>query len=260
MKNTMKKIFYFGEKIKEFDIRVLNEREVRASAGILFLFAIIAFMNAWLLGNFNIIKIFVITFLVDFFIRIFINPKYSPSLIIGRFIVMNQKPEYVGAAQKRFAWVIGFILATTMFFLVIINNIIGPINLFICLACLIFLFFETSFGICLGCMVYNLFNKEKAKLCPGGVCEVRKKENIQKISVIQVIITSLFVILIIYIAFSGMLEQNKIIYTNVNNANNDQNFENQYLLNNMSNDDCEVPGWAIEIGHEEQYKLHHGCE
>lgn len=137
----MKNIFYFGEKIKGFDIRVLNEREVRASAGILFFFAMIAFMNAWLTGNFYITKIFVVSFLVDFFIRIFINPKYSPSLLFGRFFVINQKPEYVGAAQKRFAWGIGFILAITMFFLVVINNVIGPINLFICLSCLILLFF-----------------------------------------------------------------------------------------------------------------------
>jgi hypothetical protein len=27
-------------------------------------------------------------------------------------------------------------------------------------------------GICLGCKVYNLFSKEKAQLCPGGVCEI----------------------------------------------------------------------------------------
>ena len=107
MGKTIKNIFYFGEKIKEFDVRVLNEREVRASAGILFCFAMIAFMNAWLIGNFNILKIFIITFLIDFFIRIFINPKYSPSIILGRIMVRNQKPEYVGAPQKRCAWGIG---------------------------------------------------------------------------------------------------------------------------------------------------------
>ena len=90
---TMKNIFYFGEKIKGFDIRVLNEREVRASAGILFFFAIISFMNSWLTGNFYYTKIFVVAFLVDFFIRIFINSNNSPSLFIGIFFVQNQKPE-----------------------------------------------------------------------------------------------------------------------------------------------------------------------
>lgn len=248
----MKDIFHFGEKIKGFDIRVLNEREVRASAGILFLFAIIAFMNAWLLGNFNIIKIFVTTFLIDFFIRIFINPKYAPSLIIGRFIVQNQKPEYVGAPQKRFAWGIGFILAITMFFLVVINNVIGPLNLFICLACLVFLFFETAFGICLGCIVYNFFNKEKAKLCPGGICEIKKKEEIQKINLMQITITILFILSIIFIATSGILEQNSSSDINLNIETDEPNIENT--------EDCEVPDWAIKMGHEDEYKLHHGCE
>ena len=28
----------------------------------------------------------------------------------------------------------------------------------------------------------------------------------------------------------------------------------------INSEDCDVPEWAIKIGHEEQYKLHHGCE
>jgi len=47
-------------------VRVLNEREVRAGAVILFFFALIAFMNAWLTGNFYITKVFVIAFLIFF--------------------------------------------------------------------------------------------------------------------------------------------------------------------------------------------------
>jgi hypothetical protein len=42
-------------------------------------------------------------FLTDFIIRVFVNPKFSPTLIIGRLIVSNQVPEYVGAPQKKFA-------------------------------------------------------------------------------------------------------------------------------------------------------------
>jgi len=33
--------------------------------------------------------------------------RFSPWLILGRLIVRNQTPEYVGAAQKKFAWIIG---------------------------------------------------------------------------------------------------------------------------------------------------------
>ncbi len=48
----------------------------------------------------------------------------------------------------------------------------GPLNMLVCGSCLTLMFFESAFGICLGCKLYNLFNKEQAQLCPGGVCEV----------------------------------------------------------------------------------------
>ena len=107
-------IFQFGERRPEFQVPVLNERAVRASAGILFFFAFISFMNAFLLGNFQPTRVFVVVFLVDFTIRIFVNPRYAPSLIIGQWVVRKQQAEYVGAPQKRFAWTIGLVLALAM--------------------------------------------------------------------------------------------------------------------------------------------------
>lgn len=202
----MKKYLYFGEKVKEYGVRVLNEREVRAGAGILFFFAMITFLNAWLVGNFYWTKIFVVAFLIDFFVRIFINPKYSPSLILGRLAVGSQKPEYVGAPQKRFAWGMGFVLAVIMFFSIVIGNTVGPVNLFICLSCLMLLFFESAFGICIGCKIYNFIYKEKAQLCPGGVCEVYEKDPIQQIKLSQVIILILFIVAIVSILFSGIIQ------------------------------------------------------
>lgn len=258
--NTMKNIFSFGEKIKDFEVRVLNEREVRAGAGILFFFAMFSFMNAWLTGDFYNTKIFVIAFLIDFSIRIFINPKYAPSLILGRFFVKNQKPEYTGAVQKRFAWSIGFVLAISMFFLVVINSVIGPINLFICLACLTFLFFESAFGICIGCKIYNLFNTEKAKLCPGGACETPAKEEIQKINFWQIGIVILFLLFVIALPAFGMIPNNT-----VKNIPRDSHQNTNEIISNgdispLNDDECKVPEWAIKIGHEEKWKLHHGCK
>ena len=66
-----KKEIYFGEDNKDYEVRVLNEREVRAGAGILFLFAMISFMNAFLISNFYYLKIFITAFLIDFAVRIF---------------------------------------------------------------------------------------------------------------------------------------------------------------------------------------------
>ena len=47
-----KAVFQFGETVPGYSIAVLNERAVRAAAGILFFFAMVTFMNAMLLGNF----------------------------------------------------------------------------------------------------------------------------------------------------------------------------------------------------------------
>ena len=211
-------LFNFGEKISQYNVRVLNEREVRAAAGILFFFAVISFMLAILNGNFYMTKIFVIIFLLDFFLRLFINPKYSPSLILGRFFVRNQKPEYVGAAQKKFAWGIGFILAFVMFITIVIINTFSPLNGLICMACLLLLFFESSFGICLGCKMYNAFNKEKAKLCPGGSCETHKKEKIQKIDPRQIIVVLVFFVIIFFIVSSGIIKPGKDLRNSDNTA------------------------------------------
>lgn len=105
-----------------YEITVLNEREVRATAGILFLFAFLAILLAILKGNFILLKYFIISFLIDFIIRVFVNPKFSPTLIIGRLIVSKQVPEYVGDAQKKFAWKIGLGMASVMFLLIVLVN------------------------------------------------------------------------------------------------------------------------------------------
>jgi len=189
----MKKIIKFGEDVEGYSIPVLNEREVRAAAGILFLMMFISLMLILFKGNFLPIKYGITLFLADFIIRVFINPKYSPTLIIGRLIVGNQTPEYVGAKQKKFSWIIGLVLATTMFVLMVLMNTYSPISGIICLICLIFLFFESVFGICLGCKVYSLIYKEKAQYCPGEVCEIKNRQEIQKTSWTQVLIVIGFV-------------------------------------------------------------------
>ena len=184
----MNKIIKFGEDVEGYNIPVLNEREIRAAAGIFFLFMLISLMLILFKGDFLLIKYVIIIFLTDLLIRVFVNPKYSPALIIGRLIVRNQVPEYVGAKQKKFAWIIGIVLATMMFILLVVINAYSLITGITCLICLVFLFFESAFGICLGCKFYSIFYKEKAQYCPGQICDVKSKQDIQKTSVIQLLI------------------------------------------------------------------------
>ena len=178
----MSSVFQFGERVDGYSIPVVNEREVRAAAGILFLATFLSLMFIMFKLQFMPIKYVITLFLTDFLIRVFINPKFSPTLILGRLIVRNQVPEYVGAQQKKFAWGIGVLLAATMFVLMVLMNTYSIITGLICLVCLIFLFFEAAFGICLGCMVYPWIYKEKAQYCPGEVCDVKAKQDIQKTS------------------------------------------------------------------------------
>ena len=244
----MSKNFGFGEQVEGYAVPVLNEREVRAGAGILFLFAMVSFMNAWMLGDFQQTRIFVIAFLADFTIRLFVSPRYAPSLILGRFAVRNQLPEYVGAPQKRFAWAIGFALALVMLFLIVINNLIGPINLLVCAACLTLMFFESAFGICLGCKVYNALHKEQAQLCPGGSCEMPARQDVQKIGVAQILVVIGFLLLI------ALLVRHLPVPTSA------PMLPGMPAAVDANNADCTPPSWAAAMGHAEKWKLHHNCK
>lgn len=197
----MSNIFYFGENVSGYNIRVLNEREIRAGAGLLFVLMFVSIMLAVLQSEFTLLKYAVMIFLADMLIRVVVNPKYSPVLILGRFIVRNQVPEYVGAVQKKFAWVIGLTLGSTMFVLINLMNTFSVITGLICMICLIFLFFESAFGICLGCKFYSWMYKEKAQYCPGEVCEIKDRQEIQRTNLAQWIVVISFVAYIVSLVY-----------------------------------------------------------
>ncbi len=191
----------FGETVPGYLIPVLNEREIRAAAGILFFATFLSLMFIVFRENFVPIKYVITLFFTDFVIRVFVSPRYSPTLVIGRLIVSRQNPEYVGAAQKKVAWIIGVILSAIMFLLMVIMNTYSIITGIICLICLLFLFFESVFGICLGCIMYKWIYKDKAQYCPGEVCDIKAKQPIQKTSGIQLLMVLGFILLTVGLAF-----------------------------------------------------------
>lgn len=243
----MSAIFSFGERLDGYAVPVLNERAVRAAAGIVFFFAIVSFMNAWLIGNFQPTRVFVVAFLIDFTLRIFVNPKFAPSLILGQWMVRKQQPEWVGAPQKRFAWAIGFVLALVMLYLLVIKQVIGPVNLIVCAACLVLLFFETAFGICIGCKVYNAFNQEQAQLCPGGVCAYEPAPGA-----------------------GGHWSQGAVLLAFVGVVAAHDPRAAQRLadpagvragpIDAAEAERCQVPDFAKAMGHEEMWKRHNNCQ
>lgn len=254
----MNGLFEFGETVEGYPVKVVNERTVRAAAGLLFFPAVVSFMNAMLLGNFQPTRLFVILFLIDMALRM-LNPRWAPSMIVGGWIVRNQAPEWVGAPQKRFAWGLGLLLGLAMAYLMVFNRYMGPLNMLICGSCLTLMFFETAFGICLGCKLYNLFNKEQAQLCPGGVCEVPSEKRGWGLPLPQAAVM---------LAFAGVL----VVASGwVDRTGALGGFDDMATLEEMGlkpapgaasaggAERCKVPAFAKAIGHEAMWKQHNGC-
>lgn len=153
-----------------YDIPVINERAVRASAGILFLGGAIAYGTAIATDSPDALKPFGMFFIVDMALRIILGDRWSPTLALGRLIVIRQKPEWVGARQKEFAWWMGFGLGTVS--CSTMGLFAGPfwLTLALCGLCLSFIFLEAAFGICVGCSLQKLFDKTPPQYCPGGTC------------------------------------------------------------------------------------------
>lgn len=194
---AIKEFFTYGEKVPGYEIPVLNEREARAAAALLFMGAFLGLVNGVMLQTAIFSEYFVTFFAIDFTMRI-IQPRYAPSLLLGRFFVQNQKPEYVGAVQKRFAWMLGFVLAWPMFYYLVIDFQPNPLKVLVCLICMALLFFEAAFSICLGCKIFEWFKRKDPKYCPGGVCEIQIKEPIQRFSLVQNVILIATVVIMAY--------------------------------------------------------------
>ncbi len=178
-------IISFGEYIEEKKYKVLDERRMRASAGIMFLLGLIASINGFILQKYIVIPYFAGFLVINFLIGIFINPKFSPTLLIAYVFVRKQTPLPIGAVQKKFAWSLGLVLSIVIFtlslFLLNDSAYFQPVCI-LCLICLILLYFETAFGICLGCKLYDLaialkLLKKPAEKpnCMGDTCDIEAK-------------------------------------------------------------------------------------
>lgn len=250
--------FQFGERIAGFDVPVLNERAVRAAAGILLMGAMVAFMNAWLLGNFQPTRVFVVAFLIDFALRLFINPRLAPSLVVGQWLVRKQQPEWVGAPQKRFAWAIGFALALTMFYLIVLRQVVGPVNILVCAACITLMWFESAFGVCIGCMLYNRLRPGQAQLCPGGVCDLAPDPAVQ-VGWRQGAVVALYAVAVAGVAQQVYRQPEQMHVRPVPAAVSPSASPAPDPAAAAEAERCQVPEFAKAMGHEAMWKLHNQC-
>jgi len=174
----------YGVKVPGYDTLVVNEREARAAAGILFALGMMVIFIGIGYNHVIVARVYLAFLWIDFTARI-INPQYSPSMLMGKFAVRNQKPEYVGAVQKRFAWSLGWLISLPMMYWFVLNWDITFYKVMVCVLCLTLMFLESAFSFCVGCAIYQAIVRKDPMHCPGGVCEVQKKEPIQTFNATQ---------------------------------------------------------------------------
>lgn len=177
-------IISFGEYKEGLPYKVLDEREMRASSGIMFLVGLITSINGFVLDRYEIIPNTVGFLVLNFMIGLFINPKFSPTIILASRIVKKQSAQPIGAVQKKFAWSLGLVLSSTIFVLSLYlqndKSYFEPVCL-LCIICMILMYLETAFGICVGCKLYaytlrlNIIPNPKEKPnCMGDSCTYEK--------------------------------------------------------------------------------------
>lgn len=161
-----------GQIVEGYEIPVINERAVRAAAGMLFLAGGFAMAAAVMTGSTQPLQPFGMFFMLDMLLRLTAGDRWSPTIALGRLVTRRQRPEWVGAPQKEFAWWLGFGLAAVS--CAGMGLLAAPLWLTValCSVCLTLLFLETAFGICVGCALQTRFSKKKPQYCAGDSCEV----------------------------------------------------------------------------------------
>ncbi len=103
------------------------------------------------------LPVFAIILLLDFVIRAFRKPQFSPFFIIGKFSIhlLNLKAKMCDEAPKRFALFMGLSITLAISILYIGNY--ETLAIIIASILLICALLETLFDFCLGCKVYQIF-------------------------------------------------------------------------------------------------------
>jgi Domain of unknown function (DUF4395) len=157
---------------------VVNEREVRAAAGVTMVFGAVAFSYAYFTRQYIPLQVVASVFFVEFLIRVTAGLRFSPGGVLARLLTRGQPPEWVSAKPKRFAWTLG--LAMTFAMTIITNSgIRGWLPRSICLVCLTLMWMESVLGVCLGCRIHGLLVRRglattgpEYEVCADGSCEV----------------------------------------------------------------------------------------
>ena len=133
------------------DFVQVNENKTRITAVLIALLSV-----AYLFTGLWAIPLFL---LIDFFIRVFNNGKYSPLHIISDYAVAKfsipNKP--TDRAPKRFAALIGFVISDLIFLFQLLQ--LEQLSFYLAILLLVFSCLEGFLGFCAGCYVYAFLKR-----------------------------------------------------------------------------------------------------
>lgn len=159
-----------GQWVDGIDVPVVNERAVRAAAGLLFLAGFTAWLVGVITGDLGPMRAFGILFAVEMQARLLAGTRFSPVLALGTLLTRPQRPEWVDARSKQLAWGLGLGMALAGCLALGWLGLPAVIAQSLCGLCLALLFAEAALGYCVGCELARRFAREKPTLCAGDTC------------------------------------------------------------------------------------------
>jgi hypothetical protein len=157
---------------------VVNEHVVRAAAGITMALGGVAFVYAYFDRLYWPLQAAATLFFVEFLARLTLGISRSPVGLVAGWLMRRQRPDWVSAKPKRFAWSLGLVMSG---FMAVITNygIRGWLPRSICLICLALMWLESVLGLCLGCEAYGQLVRrgwirpdDAFGICAHGACDV----------------------------------------------------------------------------------------
>ena len=156
----------------------LNERAVRARAGLLFLIPVIllfiridhgnhdqlivdTFNNSIIEREYSHTFAYTLIFFVmyEMLVAMFVKTShFSITSLLGVLFTYKQTPIYQPMQPKIFAWVIGLVLAI-LCQISLYYTVMQSIAFYFLAACLLFMWLESVCGICVGCKIYSFLSR-----------------------------------------------------------------------------------------------------
>jgi hypothetical protein len=156
---------------------LVDERRVRAAAGITLALGTVAFFEALLGRDYRPLRVVTVVFAVDFLLRVTAGLRRSPVGLLSGLLVRAMPAEPVSLRPKRFAWSLGLVMSVVM--AAITNSgVTGWLPRSICLVCLTLMWLEAVLGLCLGCQVHRLLvtrgllAPDPDLVCADGACAI----------------------------------------------------------------------------------------